>query len=913
MTRGKSKGKAYRSERDRLIEYFTQAAMTLGRASQADIEVGDCDKGGQAAYSLYWYYKHELAYDLDPSSNRYSSLLDAYFGADIDEVFHPNPIEEKAARLVDGQLDSQFPQAEFQMNKAQRQAICKAFCYPISFIQGPPGTGKTETILHIIGLALARRWTVAVASPNSTAVENVQTKVERAARGMTAPIPREGDLSRSPDLSQLMASSMVKLGPSEVRKKAVAPVTGKKLDFKSGIHKFKDGARLNGWEEDKRFGEFTSEYPFVTSTVHSLKKCFADGDEQRYDLLIVDEASQLDVVAGIVALSCAKRIVFVGDTEQLPPVVAKEAMRELSAWAHDKDMFSETGLSPYDMGRPDWSFLSSCYEVFVARNPDLHTLLEEHFRCHPGIIGFSNREIYGNRLHLPDLDDKRENVPCPISILYYQGDYSESVWVKDDSKEEDGRRKRYHSTRANAKQIAIMREEEAPHFLELVREGCSICMLTPYKGQMYRLKNLLEWLLKDSGCKADVRIETVGAGEGADSDLNDGVGREAGENVETASKKELLALTIHKAQGQEYDVVYLFPVEDGNWEWPWSQGRRLVNVAVTRAIRELRIITSTKLMGYELQKRLVGKVAQVTNPAKEQDDKDNQHLFVRKLMDYVYEKTNGDAAGWDAALIERRRYGLHKSAVVSIFDEINDFQGSASGHSDSAPERCVEKALTQVEMLPNIAFKKHVRFDELEFCDGETLADKASNDYQDASKAHFDFVLFDKQTCRVVMAIEVDGPHHRFKKKDGRPDSDVRKRDCTKNLVVRDICRAAMARLIGVWTSPQEWYGGDETVLDKSQQRNSIEWVTRSKDIPNDASFVFLRIPTDGSTYCEIDGLAKHYASIPSVKKDSPNWSDKEHYPPITIDQLLRSQCSKIDKQGDDVCALYVRDCRSGI
>ena len=39
-----------------------------------------------------------------------------------------------------------------------------------------------------------------------------------------------------------------------------------------------------------------------------------------YDYLIMDEASQVDIATGSLALSCAKNVVIVGDTKQLPNV-----------------------------------------------------------------------------------------------------------------------------------------------------------------------------------------------------------------------------------------------------------------------------------------------------------------------------------------------------------------------------------------------------------------------------------------------------------------------------------------------------------------------------------------------------------------------------------------------------------------
>lgn len=43
-----------------------------------------------------------------------------------------------------------------------------------------------------------------------------------------------------------------------------------------------------------------------------------------YDYLIIDEASQVDVATGALALSCARNVVIVGDTKQLPNIVGRK-------------------------------------------------------------------------------------------------------------------------------------------------------------------------------------------------------------------------------------------------------------------------------------------------------------------------------------------------------------------------------------------------------------------------------------------------------------------------------------------------------------------------------------------------------------------------------------------------------------
>ena len=64
----------------------------------------------------------------------------------------------------------------------------------------------------------------------------------------------------------------------------------------------------------KDFISFTVEYPVILSTTHSLRNCTQK--DFLYDYLIIDEASQVDIVAGGLALSCAKNVIIVGDLKQ---------------------------------------------------------------------------------------------------------------------------------------------------------------------------------------------------------------------------------------------------------------------------------------------------------------------------------------------------------------------------------------------------------------------------------------------------------------------------------------------------------------------------------------------------------------------------------------------------------------------
>ena len=147
------------------------------------------------------------------------------------------------------------------------------------------------------------------------------------------------------------------------------------------------------------------EYPVVLSTTYSAKRCLSP--DRVVDYVIMDEASQVDIKTGALALSCAMNAVIVGDTQQLPQVVDRTQRHAIEAI-----------LSTYQVeecyNAATHSFLQSCLEVFKDAPV---TLLREHYRCHPKIIEFCNQRFYGGQLIAMTHDTGEEDVLRGVRII----------------------------------------------------------------------------------------------------------------------------------------------------------------------------------------------------------------------------------------------------------------------------------------------------------------------------------------------------------------------------------------------------------------------------------------------------------------------------------------------------------------
>lgn len=140
----------------------------------------------------------------------------------------------------------------------------------------------------------------------------------------------------------------------------------------------------------KDFSNFIKRFPVIGSSTHSIINSIADGAV--LDYVIIDEASQQDIVPGILSLGCAKNIIVVGDRKQLPHIPEKTDIAVPSKY--------------YDCTK--YSLLDSFVKLFNDQVPI--TLLKEHYRCHPKIIQFCNQQFYNNKLIPMTIDEGESSI-----------------------------------------------------------------------------------------------------------------------------------------------------------------------------------------------------------------------------------------------------------------------------------------------------------------------------------------------------------------------------------------------------------------------------------------------------------------------------------------------------------------------
>lgn len=218
--------------------------------------------------------------------------------------------------------------------------------------------------------------------------------------------------------------------------------------------------------------EVLDEYPVVLSTTFSARSSLSP--ETIYDYVIMDEASQVSIETGALALSVARNAVIVGDSMQLPNVVTPEAQFKLD------EITTQLKIpQSYDCARN--SFLESLCRTI----PDIpQTLLKEHYRCHPKIIDFCNRKFYGGNLVIMTRDNGEPDVICAIKTA-------------------EGNHEHDH---INQREIDVIRKEVLP---TLSYEAENIGIIAPYNAQVDALQQQID---------APIDIATVHKFQGREKD-----------------------------------------------------------------------------------------------------------------------------------------------------------------------------------------------------------------------------------------------------------------------------------------------------------------------------------------------------------------------------------------------------------
>lgn len=155
------------------------------------------------------------------------------------------------------------------------------------------------------------------------------------------------------------------------------------------------------WQAELRnaMNEAKDAVPVWIMPIHTVITSFRPAADPPFDVIIIDEASQVGLLE-VIVLGLAKRAIVVGDDQQTSPENVGTLQQEVF------DMIDDH-LGAIGDRRTRFAPTNSLYDIARQQFPQI-VQLREHFRCLPRIIEFSNHQWYNDSIVA-----LRDKPPCP--------------------------------------------------------------------------------------------------------------------------------------------------------------------------------------------------------------------------------------------------------------------------------------------------------------------------------------------------------------------------------------------------------------------------------------------------------------------------------------------------------------------
>lgn len=392
------------------------------------------------------------------------------------------------------------------LNDSQKEAIRFALASKdVVLIHGPPGTGKTHTLIELILQMVQRNQRVLVCGPSNISVDNI---VERLAP-KKVPVVRIGHPARL--LPSVLEHSLEVLTHTSEAAGIVKDVRAEINSKQASIRKTRTGRERRAIYDDlkelrREFRERESKCvdnlvrgsSVVLSTLHG-----AGGYQLRnskFDVVIIDEASQALEAQCWIPLLSASKVVLAGDHLQLPPTVKSTVQKSKDSKAQNNGN-NDANLSPEEKEiAKSISLVRTMFDRLLSlHGPGIKKMLTTQYRMHERIMRFPSDELYESKLmageavkarllkDLPYEIEETDDTKEPVVFWDTQGgDFPEKTEDDDMGKKEA----LLGESKSNEMEAMVV----AKHVANLVDAGVrpeDIAVITPYNGQLAVLSQML--------------------------------------------------------------------------------------------------------------------------------------------------------------------------------------------------------------------------------------------------------------------------------------------------------------------------------------------------------------------------------------------------------------------------------------
>lgn len=143
-----------------------------------------------------------------------------------------------------------------------------------------------------------------------------------------------------------------------------------------------------------------------------------------FDLIVIDEASQVSIAQAFPAILRAKKIIVMGDKRQFSNVKSSNASKLINSGYQDniRESFKNTyGDDDQKLERSKVFDIRMSILEFFENITNYDCVLKKHFRCYPEIISFSSKNFYNNNLQAIKVRAKPIEEVIVIKELQHDG------------------------------------------------------------------------------------------------------------------------------------------------------------------------------------------------------------------------------------------------------------------------------------------------------------------------------------------------------------------------------------------------------------------------------------------------------------------------------------------------------------
>lgn len=180
------------------------------------------------------------------------------------------------------------------------------------------------------------------------------------------------------------------------------------------------------------FQNLKKAFPCILAGIRDYAE-FIPLEKDLFDLIIIDEASQVSIAQALPALIRGKQIVILGDDKQFSNVKSNNASTVTNQQYKSRiqTVFAEERIQ----GEDEFGLLNKIKENFDIKNSILkfvrfirnyECLLKKHFRCYPEIISYSDKFFYGGNLQCMKIRGKAIEEVIKFDVIDHDGKLDET-------------------------------------------------------------------------------------------------------------------------------------------------------------------------------------------------------------------------------------------------------------------------------------------------------------------------------------------------------------------------------------------------------------------------------------------------------------------------------------------------------